>query len=352
DPAVRIGEGFADVPFAELARYEGRVARLLDLLEGEGHGLDAPAEAGAPRPARQVDERGRPTCTAVISTWNKAADVCANLDAIRAQTEPFEEVVVVDNASTDDTVARITRDYPEVRLVVMPNSAYGACETFNVGFASVRTPLMAILDDDVVLAPEWLAKSRERMLREPETTAIVSTNVLEPGMPESYLRSPLVTRERYTSTFRGCASLAKVEPLRRAGFYDERLFLYGNERDLTCRLLNLGFRVLQFPGVDAHHSTPFGIKLGKRSLYFHARNAFLTQLKYAPLGDLLRLPFLALGKVVLRSGEREAAGEVADAVGTIGVGRAVRETPGAWWVLAKAAGSVLWNVPYCLRRRE
>ena len=38
--------------------------------------------------------------------------------------------------------------------------------------------------------------------------------------------------------------------------------------------------------------------------------------------------------------------------GTIGIGRSLRETPGAWWVVTKAAFSVLWNVPYCLRHRE
>ena len=41
-----------------------------------------------------------------------------------------------------------------------------------------------------------------------------------------------------------------------------------------------------------------------------------------------------------------------DATGTIGIGRSIRETPGATWILTKAALSVLWNVPYCLRNRR
>lgn len=289
--------------------------------------------------------------TAVISTWNKVGDLCANLDGIRAQTRPFEDVVVVDNASSDATARILAEQYPEVRLIVMPHSAYGACETFNIGFASVATPLFAILDDDVVLPPEWLEKSLERLTREPQTTAVLSTEVVEPGMPESYINAPQMRRERYMSTFRGCASLARAEPLRKAGYYDERLFIYGNERDLTCRLLNLGYRVLQYPDVRAFHKTPFGIKMGKRSLYYHARNAWLTMLKYAPAGDLARLPWLVLTRVLLRGKDAERSGEISDATGTIGIGRSIRETKGAWWVLAKAAGSVLYNVPYCLKHR-
>lgn len=356
DQAVRTVEGFADLSSSGVLAYERAVAALLDAVAGPGHGLQPAAEAAPVAPVvaakQSASDRGLPGTTAVISTWNKAGDVLANLDAIEAQSLPFDEIVVVDNASSDDTVRRITAAHPRVRLIVMPHDRYGACETFNIGFASVRTPLTAILDDDVVLPPEWLEKTTLRLLAEPKSTAIVSSKVVEPGMPESYRLSPEVNEERYMSTFRGCSSLARSDALREAGYYDERLFIYGNERDLTCRLLNLGYRVLSYPEVETFHRTPFGIKMGKRSLYYHARNAFLGMLKYAPLPDLVALPFLAFSKVLLRSSKDEESGTVAVAVGTIGIGRSVRETKGAWWVLVKAGASVLWNVPYCLRRRQ
>ncbi len=294
----------------------------------------------------------RPTATAVVSTWNKADDVCANLEALQAQVEAFEEIVLVDNASKDETVARVRREFPDVRVVVMPNSDYGACETFNIGFACATTDCTAILDDDVVLPAAWLALAKSRLMAEPDSTAIVSTKIVEPGMPESYKNAPALNTERYMSTFRGCASLARTQALRQAGGYDERLFIYGNERDLTCRLLNLGYRVLQYPEAVAHHKTPFGIKMGKRSLFYHARNAWISMLKYAPLKDLVRMPFQVVSKVLLRSKEVEAKGDVTDATGTIGIGRSIRETKGSVWVLTKAAFSVLYNVPYCLKRRQ
>jgi GT2 family glycosyltransferase len=309
--------------------------------------------AGSQAPAgRSAELAALPAASAVITSWNKREDLRANLASLRAQTRPFAAIVVVDNASMDGTAEMVEREFPEVRLVVMPHSRYGACETFNIGFATARTELIAILDDDIVMPPEWLEKATLRLAREPETTAVLSTEVVEPGMPESYRNSPLVRQERYMSTFRGCASLARAKALREAGGYDERLFIYGNERDLTCRLLNLGYRVLQYPGAEVFHKTPFGIKMGRRSLYYHARNAWLAMLKYAPLGDLLRMPFLVLAKVVMRGSEKEAEGSVRDATGTIGIGRSLRETPGAWWIVTKAAFSVLANVPYCLKHRQ
>ncbi|MCA8979964.1 MAG: PIG-L family deacetylase [Planctomycetes bacterium] len=294
---------------------------------------------------------GLPRATAVISSWNKINEVRANLAGVYAQTLPFAKVVVVDNASTDGTVEMIRAEFPCVHLVEMPHSRYGACETFNIGFANADTELTAILDDDIVMPPDWLAKATQRLAQEPPSTAIVSTKVVEPGMPESYRNSEEVNRERYMSTFRGCASLARSKALAEAEYYDERLFIYGNERDLTCRLLNLGYRVLQYSGAEVFHHTPFGLKPGKRSLYYHARNAWLSMLKYAPAKDLARLPWLVFSKVVLRSRKSEEDGAVTDAVGTIGIGKSLKETPGAFWIVTKAALSVLYNVPYCLKRR-
>lgn len=329
DPAVLACEAFSDVGARELASFARRADQL----------------------APVVDD-GLPAATAVISSWNKLESVRRNLEGLFRQTRPFARVVVVDNASTDGTAEMIREEFPAVHLVEMPHSRYGACETFNVGFAQAETPWIAILDDDVVLPPGWLEGATARFILEPETTAVLSTKVVEPGMPEVYRDSAALNTERYMSTFRGCASLAQRELIAEVGYYDERLFIYGNERDLTCRLLNAGYRVLQFPGVEVFHETPFGIKQGKRSLYYHARNAGITMLKHAPLSALLKLPWLVLKQVVLRPRASEERGEVTDATGTIGIGRSLRETPGAWWVLLKAAASVAWNLPYCLRHRR
>ena len=338
DPNVDQVEGFCSLTTSELGRYERSLGDFLAFAQG--------AETSI------AQSRGLPETTAVISTWNKKGVVQENLDSLHAQTLPFASIVVVDNASSDGTAEMIARDYPEVRLVVMPHSQYGACETFNIGFASATTPLVAILDDDITLPPTWLEHATARLMEEPETTAVVSTEIIEPGMPAEYIASSKAMGRRYMSTFRGCGSLARREVLAQAGYYDERLFIYGNERDLTCRLLNAGYRVLQDPDIETYHKTPFGIQMGKRSLFYHARNAWLTMIKYAPLSDLVRLPFLVVKKVLLRSEKAEASGEVTDATGTIGIGKAIRETPGAFWVLCKAGASVLYNVPYCLRNRK
>lgn len=287
--------------------------------------------------------------SAVLTSFNKREDVRKNLRSLLAQVEPFQEIIVVDNASKDGTIEMVRTEFPSVRLIVMPDPSYGACETFNIGFSSAQAPFIAILDDDIVLPPDWLKRLFDRFEQEPETTAMISTKVIEPEMPQSYIDAPAVNEIRYMSTFRGCGTLSKAEVIRRAGWYDERFFIYGNERDLAARVLGLGYRILQFPPVVTQHGTPFGMKKGARSLYYHVRNFWLVMFKHAPLSQILGFPFAFVWRRVRR---RDDAEDAADAVGGIGLIANIRQTKRGWWIVIKATLAALANLPYCWKRRK
>ena len=294
---------------------------------------------------------GDGTVSLVISVWNRKDDLRENLLAIRAQTRPAEEVIVVDNCSHDGTPEMVRSEFPEVKLICMPHSRYGACETFNVGFASAGGEFVGILDDDVVLPKDFVERMLAKFATEPETTAILSPKVLEPEMPDWYKDSPLVNEERYLATFRGCGSMARHEAIRKAGYYDIRFFIFGNERDLTTRLLNLGYRAKAVPGIEVFHKAPFGMRHGRRSLYFHVRNFWLYAFKYAPWSTVLLFPLAFVGKK-LDGKKKEKGGAVADAVGTIGLFENIRAVKRGWWVCIQASFAALLHLPYCLRHRQ
>lgn len=290
-----------------------------------------------------------PTVSLVISVWNRRDDLRENLDSIRAQTVAPDQVIVVDNASEDGTPEMVVADYPEVQLIRMPHSRYGACETFNIGFASARGEYVGILDDDVVLPPTFVADMLAAFVAEPETTVLLSPKVIEPDMPAEYVDSPALNTPRYMSTFRGCGSMARNAALRQAGYYDAHFFIFGNERDLTTRLLNLGYRVKMVPHIEVFHKAPFGMRHGSRSLYYHVRNFWLWAFKYVPWNQVLTYPFVFLRRGL---GRRGAAAGVTDAVGTIGLFENIRSVRGGWWICFRATLAALWSLPYCLRRRR
>lgn len=290
-----------------------------------------------------------PGATAVLTSWNRKDVVRANLLSLRAQRLPFHQVIVVDNHSTDGTFEMLAQEFPEVTAVVTPHSGYGACETFNIGFACVRTEFTAILDDDVELPPEWLEKLIEKFQTEPATTAMLSTKIVEPGMPEELLNSEAVNRERFMATFRGCGTLARTSILEQAGYYDERFFIYGNERDLASRIIGLGFRVKQYPAVITYHKNPWGQRKGPRSIYYHTRNFWMYALKHVPWPALIAFPFLFLRKQLFK---KKGEG-FADATGAIGALDNIRKTPFGFWIVFKATVAAFTvHLPYCLKHRK
>ncbi len=293
----------------------------------------------------------KPTVSLVISVWNRQADLRDNLRAIEAQTVQPDEVIVVDNCSKDGTPEMVRAEFPRVKLICMPHSAYGACETFNVGFASAGGEFVGILDDDVVLGPRFVEDMLAKFATEPETTAILSPKVIEPEMPDWYKNSPAVNTERYLATFRGCGSMARHAAIRKAGYYDIRFFIFGNERDLTTRLLNQGYRVKTVPSIEVFHKAPFGMRHGKRSLYYHVRNFWLYAYKYAPWSMVLGFPFAFVFKK-LGGTKKGKGGEVADAVGTIGLFENIRSVKWGFWICVKASLASLWHLPYCIKHRQ
>jgi GT2 family glycosyltransferase len=296
--------------------------------------------------------------SAVISTWNKREAVLANIAALKAGRRRPDEIVVVDNCSRDGTADAIRREHPDVVLVEMPHDRKGACETFNIGFRTASGDCVAIMDDDVSATPGWLESLETTLKSEPDTTAMVSSRVIEPGMPEAYVRAELARGRYYASTFRGCGTLARKAVLDATGGYDERFFIYGNERDLAARVLALGMRILQTPDAVIHHATPFGMKSGKRSLYYHVRNFWLYAFKNCAWSDVFRAAWAMARKGLGRGGARvheRATGaaheDELEATGTMGLAQAMRETPGAWWIVTRATANALLNLPYCLQRR-
>lgn len=296
--------------------------------------------------------------TCVISSWNRREAVAANVAALLAGSRVPDEIVVVDNGSTDDTVAWLRAEHPDVVVASMPHDKFGACETFNIGFKLATGDAVAIMDDDVEARVDWLATLERLLDAEPASTGMVSSRIVEPGMPEAYQRAEIARGAYYASTFRGCGTLARRHVLEEAGWYDERFFIYGNERDLAARILGCGYRILQTPDAVIDHGTPFGMKAGQRSLYYHVRNFWLYAFKNCRWRDVaamaLAMARKARGRSTAVRGDATGAVDEAEleATGTMGLAQAVRETEGARGIVVKATLNALLNLPYCLARRE
>lgn len=107
----------------------------------------------------------RPSVGVVIPAFNEEAVLRRCLLAVLAQTVAAQQIIVVDNASTDGTravVARMQAEHPEAPLIlVQQNAAQGLIPTRNAGFDAAGTEVLGRIDADSVLAPDWVARLQQ-----------------------------------------------------------------------------------------------------------------------------------------------------------------------------------------------
>jgi glycosyltransferase involved in cell wall biosynthesis len=99
-----------------------------------------------------------PLVSAIIPTYNRAHIVCEAVESVLAQTYPHIEVVVVDDGSKDDTLARLEQYEDRIRVVSQANAGPAAAR--NRGIAGSRGELIAFLDSDDI----WLPSKIERQV--------------------------------------------------------------------------------------------------------------------------------------------------------------------------------------------
>jgi GT2 family glycosyltransferase len=95
------------------------------------------------------------TVAAVIPHWNRRDLLLKLLTNLRGQTRPFDEIIVADNGSTDDSVQ--VAEKAGVRVVRLERNL-GFAAAVNRGVTDSGSDWVAVLNNDVTLAPDWLEK--------------------------------------------------------------------------------------------------------------------------------------------------------------------------------------------------
>ncbi len=104
--------------------------------------------------------------TVVIPSYNRRATLARALRSVCEQTQPVEQIVVVDDGSSDASAAMVARDFPGVELIRQANRGVSAAR--NRGIAAARGDWIALLDSDDAWLPHKIARVRDAQARHPE----------------------------------------------------------------------------------------------------------------------------------------------------------------------------------------
>ncbi len=263
----------------------------------------------------------------ILVNYRGAPDTIACLLSLRELDWPAErlELIVVENASGDDSAAAIRAAVPEAIVVESErNSGFaGGC---NLGVEHATGQYVAFLNNDARADRRWLAAAVETLESDRRIGAIACKVLDWDGKLVDYVDAaltwygmgykphaerpdaPAFDRPRDVLFATGAATVMPAAVYRRAGGFDERFFMFYEDVDLGWRLNLLGYRVRYEPGSIAfhrHHATMD--KFGSfRERYLLERNALMAMYKNFDDESLARaLPaalMLAVRRAVAMSG--------------------------------------------------
>ena len=232
----------------------------------------------------------------VIVSWNCKAEVLECLDSlVRHAYAGMHEIILVDNASCDGTVAMVRTLFPDV-CVIETGANLGFARAANRGLQAARGTYLLFLNPDVVASPDALTSAVYAMRNRPKVgilgvrllnadgsvqpscgaflslSALVRANVRgmvgecreERRAGGGRLWSGTGTEE--VDWLMGAFLLCRRDVLLEVGGFDEDYFLYAEDMDLCYRVRQRGHRVYYFPEVAIVHygNRSAGQKWGER----------------------------------------------------------------------------------------
>src|SRR2546423_1499605 len=108
----------------------------------------------------------RPSISVVVPAYNAELYIAQTLEGILSQTLPPDEVIVVDDGSTDATLDELARFRGEVKIVNQTNR--GTAGAHNTGFRMAGGDYVARCDADDIWAPTKLERQSEALVTHPE----------------------------------------------------------------------------------------------------------------------------------------------------------------------------------------
>lgn len=205
------------------------------------------------------------TVSVIVPVYNGVAFLADTLRAVTAQTHPHVELIVVDDESTDDSVAVARASGGDFHLLCQRNA--GVSRARNAGLAVAQGAYVCFLDQDDIWYPDHLARQLQVFARQPEISAVVSpyqhwypgltgystpAEALPPRPPQE--TDPDFTGWVYHQFLRDCWALTSGTLLRRqavldCGGFDETL-PFSEDWDLWLRLARqVRFAKLNWPPV-------------------------------------------------------------------------------------------------------
>lgn len=248
----------------------------------------------------------------VILNWNGRAMLQQYLPSVVRYSQAEAEVIVADNASTDDSLQWLAENFPHIRTIVLDKN-YGFAGGYNMALKQVESDYYILLNSDVEVTHHWLTTLIEEMdaheeiaACQPKLLAVHDKDAFEYagasggfldkyGYP--YCRGRMFDKvekdngqydtnsEIFWAT--GACLMIRSKDYWAVGGLDERFFAHSEEIDLCWRLQLAGRKIYSFPTSYVYHVGGGTLpKSNPRKTFLNFRNNLTMLWKNLPEEEL------------------------------------------------------------------
>ena len=285
-----------------------KIAEIVDAVDGGTRVRKHRAEhVLATKTARSEEEppaSGSLSVSIILVTHNGAEIVSDCIDSLAKLGTPPEEIIVVDNASSDRTLDEVAKWMPNARILSLEaNNGYGAgC---NAGAREARGDIIVFLNQDVYLSRAFVADIQSRMASDPaigvcggivlswDGTRMISAGqvfdpwtgyILDYGFGSAHVDLRRATDDVFSPN--GAAFAVRRSTFNEVGGFYEDFFMYFDETDLSWRIRLAGFRAVCCPSATVRHNVDPRRAHRPSSRYYVDRNSLLSAVRNYELSSL------------------------------------------------------------------
>lgn len=255
-----------------------------------------------------------PRVSIIILTFNGEKYIDNLLSSISVQSYPKDrmEIIVIDNASIDKTVAIVESKFPQVKCIALEK---------NIGFAGgnnkalnyVKNEIIVFLNQDTVCHRNWLKALINGIFRD-ESIGACSSNIIPVDMhtlqninqklpPEELYLCDLTpygygryyklqkTSFVFSKILSGCSFAIHKQTVDELGYlFDEQFWMYAEDTDLSLRIHNIGKRICVARDSVVYHLHNNDVKVKKSHISFSAQ-AIMNRV-YAFFKNMYNIEFI------------------------------------------------------------
>ena len=261
----------------------------------------------------------------VIPHWNNVDVLSECLESISNTNFENFETIVVDNASTDNSVASVRSNYPNVKLIENDKN-YGYAGGCNIGAEAASGDFLIFLNNDTVQEKDWISNLIKTINSDDKIAAVqpkilnyYDRNVFDyaggsGGHMDIYCfpfaRGRIFSFQendegQYNNKEKcfwssGTCFMVRRELFQKSGGFDESFFAHMEEIDLCWRLYAMGFEVWVEPDSVVYHKNALTLPMySHKKYYLNHRNSLLMLLGNYSIKNifLIGIPRLILEKI-------------------------------------------------------